>query len=252
MTADVVPTPTALTTDTQPPPKPTITMNLTTVLAAARLFTDRGLPGLRCVQLYAGHGVVAAEATDRFTCGYARKPANGDMPKVLIDRRHVAAVIKLLRPKVETDVIPVTATLNRSHLRPETITFKTRDLTITVPIYDGTGPNMAVIFKDLPTAETSRQDGPIALRPQLLKTLNRVRRLANSHRRKTAACRFYFTPDTSIKPVRVEIGDWFLGAFMPVKGQYGGPNGYEYEVGRNIPNVPYGLPTEPEGQADRG
>lgn len=221
--------------------------DLVTVLWAAMPFAGRDdtLPALSCIRMEARDKAITATATDRYTIGHARASATGGLARpVLISRRDAKNIIRVLRRSRDDeriDLVEVTVTQADSHIQPK-VTFATNAVSVTVDDHSRTFqyPDLKTIMDALATAGTASLDGMVAVDPRHFRALLKVQRLAGAGH----PCRFYF--GGARKPVRVEFGDWFVGAIMPTKisDQYLSATG----------NVPFGFPppAEKASPAEKG
>ncbi|MFF0823020.1 hypothetical protein ACFYUR_21885 [Micromonospora haikouensis] len=190
------------------------TSNLAQALRAVTPCASRDitLPDLCVVQLQAAPGLLTATATDRYVIGHARQAATGALSRPRYLHRRDA---KNLRDELvsymedrESGLDPVTiAEHDDDCLR---VTFGPVTMHCVEPSV-GKFPDVAAVLATLPTEPTAEGlHAPVSLSHRVLRPLL-----------KAAEADPYNPPrllfDGPRKPVRVEIGNWFIGAAMPVK-----------------------------------
>jgi hypothetical protein len=185
---------------------------LRTVLRAALAATDReSFTGGAQVHLHAGDGRICATATDRYVVSHARLAADGQLAPVLIHREDATLILRLL-----DDTSPNQATIGRVGSRPDSplyVRCGDRRLVFDVGRLS-TWPSSAIanLTKILPD-RTGPGHSPVAVNPHHLERL-----VAAIRPRAAGALRIYTGPHP--QPVRLEIGDWWLGVIMPVSDRH--------------------------------
>ncbi|MFI2667890.1 hypothetical protein [Micromonospora carbonacea] len=189
------------------------TSNLAQALRAVTPFASRDvtLPGLCVVQLQAAPGILTATATDRYSIGHARQAATGALsrPRYLHrrDAKNLRDELDAYMEDRESGLDPVTITEHDDYLR---VTFDPVTMHCVEPDA-GKFPDVGAVLATLPVvAAAEGLHAPVSLSHRVLRPLL-----------KAAEADPYNPPrllfDGPRKPVRVEIGDWFIGAIMPVK-----------------------------------
>jgi hypothetical protein len=202
--------------------------DLRQALRIIRSFTARDdMPGPESIHLEAGHGALVATATDKYVLGHMRCLAAADPLSALLIDRHMAKVIchalsaADAREAVHLRRIP---TLHGEDLLEVCTT--DQGLSIRVPTHDAASfPRWTPLFDYLAQAPAGL-DTPIGLDPRLLRPFARAAKLLGS-----GTPRWHFAGPKS--PVRVQIGDRFVGLIMPGKLSADTPE---------PPLVPVGLP----------
>ncbi|MGW1059319.1 hypothetical protein [Micromonospora rubida] len=185
---------------------------LAQALGATVPFTSRDvtLPAICAVELRAADGVLTATATDRYVIGHARQAATGalSMPRYL-HRRDAKSLRNQLLAHMEhreTGTDPVTITEHDDRL---TFAFEPITMSFVQPEGVDNFPDLGAILAAMPARDAEGLHTPVGLSHRVLHPL-------------TKACTWdKFSPprwtfDGPRKPVRVEIGDWFIAALMPV------------------------------------
>ncbi|WP_329013108.1 hypothetical protein OG271_03815 [Micromonospora rifamycinica] len=192
----------------------TTTGSLAKILGAVTPFVSRDvtLPALNCVQLRAADGVLAASGTDRYVIGHARQPATGQPTGPLHlarwDAKRLRRELTAFIEDRETAADEATITQGGEFL---TVTF--RGVTMHLRQAEGKNyPDLEKILSALPTHDAEGLHAPVGLTHRVIRPLLKAAELDpfSSPR---------WTFDGPRKPVRVEIGDWFIAVLMPVKLQ---------------------------------
>jgi hypothetical protein len=187
---------------------------LRTVLRAALAATDRESPTGAQVHLHAGDGRICATATDRYVASHARLPADGDLHPVLIHREGATLILRLL----EQGSLTRQVTIGRVGTRPGSrlyVRCNGRRLVLDVGHLGAWPAGIGNLHKILPDRTGSGQR-PVAVDPHRLERLVAgIRPLVGEPPgRVQSALRIYTGPPG--QPVRLEIGDWWLGVIMPI------------------------------------
>ncbi|MGX4657070.1 hypothetical protein ACWCHM_25975 [Micromonospora sp. SCSIO 07396] len=190
----------------------TTTGSLAQILGAVTPFASRDvtLPALNSVQLRAADGILAASATDRYVIGHARQPATGQPTGPLYLARWDA---KRLRRELDAYIEDRETVADKATITQDgeflTVTFGGLTMHSRQPEGVNNYPDLGKILSALPTRDAEGLHAPIGLTHRAIRPLLKATELDpfNSPR---------WTFDGPRKPVRVEIGDWFIGALMPV------------------------------------
>lgn len=195
---------------------------------------DETLPAVGAVQLHCLGDTLTATATDRYVIGHARQDATGtfDGPRFLHWRdaqalrkaisRHIAFV------ESAADLVTITVEDGATNFA-----FGRTRLAVTEPNGVKSAPDLGPIMAKLPTNDGVSLQQPIGLSRRVLRPLLKAAKWDPYNPMR-------WLPEDPGKPIRVEIGDWFVAAVMPVKLR--GDEG----------NVPVELPKrEPAEQVSR-
>lgn len=175
-------------------------------------YPDVDLPGLHGVQIYASFGAFTATASDRYVIGHATRDATGELPRTYL--LHYDSAVRL-RDAIESymslresgaDLVAITAP-GDSSLRFE---FGNVVLTFTEPEYGAKLPDLRDVLDKLPESGGVRE--PIGLAPRVLSPLMKAAEWDQFEPLR-------WTFNGPLKPIRVELGRWFLAAVMPVRLQ---------------------------------
>ncbi|WP_432050276.1 hypothetical protein [Verrucosispora sp. NA02020] len=188
------------------------TSSLATALAAAVPFASRDvtLPAVCAVQLHCGSGVLTATATDRYTIGHARQEATGNLTRPWILHRCDARALRkaisqhMADKRHGTDLATLT-----EHDDNLVVRFGNTTLLLTEPEGASSAPDLGAILGKLPTGDGLNLTVPIGLSRRVLRPLLKVAKWAPLDPMR-------WTIAEPGKPIRVEIGDWFVAAVMPV------------------------------------
>lgn len=197
------------------------------VLGAVRPFAaDPGdLPGLDAVRIEAGSGRLTACATNRFVLGHAHAAADGTLPQVRVPVGHVDHIVQMAAGQDAT--AEVALTVDGDALTVDTPTASLR--TVLAPGY--VLPDLTPIL-DASDYEQVGVNGMVSFMPGILAVVHEaLEPLGLGYE----GCRLYFR--ASDKPLRVEVGDWFVALLMPTR------MADVEELAQ--PSVPYGLPDSP-------
>lgn len=198
---------------------PTGTVTITTGCLAAALGStisfahpSTDLPSLHGVQVRASLGHFTATASDRYVIGRARRDADGALPRKyllhLANAERLRNAITSYMELRESSADPVTITApGDSSLRFQ---FGDIAMTLTEPEYGDNLPDLDAVLDALP--ETGSVSEPVGLAPRVLEPLVKA---AEYDQFETMRWTF----DGPLKPVRVDLGSWFLAAVMPVRLQ---------------------------------
>lgn len=171
---------------------------------------DVTLPSVCAVQLHCAVGVLTASATDRYVIGHARQAATGAFTRPrLLHWRDARALRKALSRFIRdqgssADLVAITE-------GDASLTLKFGYVTLHMDEPEGAknAPNLEPILAKLPTNDTAGIQTPIGLSRRVVKPLLKAARWAPCD-----PMRWLLAEPG--KPFRVEIGDWFVAAVMPV------------------------------------
>lgn len=174
-----------------------------------------GIPGLEAVQLTAGENLLVGCATNRYTIGYARKPAVAKQPARFLlgvsQARAVRDTLAGLMQERETGEFLVEIEITGQPSK-RSIGFDFKPYTMAFDEVSGSDnfPNLARILNEQVQPGATPGPGPVGLNPAAIKPFLKVAKWAKNH-----PLRWSF--GNEMKPARVELDDWFVGLIMPVR-----------------------------------
>jgi hypothetical protein len=222
----------------------TTTRDLAVLLGATIPFADDveyGVPGLAAIQLHAGDGMITASATNRYVVGHARKNATTSEPMRFVldvdDARHLRKRLSRATKTSGTGQLPVNISVTTGARRALTVNFgRHAPTTLTfTETHTASAPDFKPIFeKNLVEPGTVPDVGPVGLTATALVPVSKAAKWGP----KGDPLRWSF--GDSMKPIRVEMGDWFLALVMPAR------------IGDQVKPVEYAVPgvPAPEGMKD--
>lgn len=221
----------------------TTTSSLATILCATLPFAsqDYGLPALTSVRIEAGEKVITATTTDRYTIGHARREASGTLPPFLVDAGIAKTLLDALRWVIDDrghGNDPVNIDVTDGLDRRISFNFRGIGISATEVPEAGAFPHLSTIVSGTATQDAATLDGLAALSFHTIHRLHAAMEFIDGLTDwDSPPARWYF--DGPTKPVRVEVGDWFLAVLMLVN------------VRGSEPSVPFGIvqPDPAEGGA---
>ncbi|MFG1776643.1 hypothetical protein ACGFIG_09465 [Micromonospora sp. NPDC049048] len=171
---------------------------------------DVTLPSVCAVQLHCAEGVLTASATNRYVIGHARQPATGAFTRPrLLHWRDARALRKALSRFMRdqgssADLVAITEA-------DASLTVKFGYVTLSLDEPEGAkgAPDLGPILAKLPTNDTAGVQAPIGISRRVVKPVLKAARWAPCD-----PMRWLMAEPG--KPFRVDIGDWFVAAVMPV------------------------------------
>jgi hypothetical protein len=207
----------------------TTVQDLINILAIVKPFTDGySHPILGTVRIEAGGGIITATATNRAVAAHARAKATGALPPTHLRTKNVAGMIDALKPFVDAD-LNVYLDADGDSLVELAVEDGKFEITVgriraKVDVHASAHwPDMGAIFAGAPVPEGSLLHGPVTVSLEWCAKLQELQS-------QNAPVRLSF--DGPGRPIRVEMGDWFVALIMPMKAKVA-----------DYPTVPFGLPT---------
>ncbi|OBK04670.1 hypothetical protein A5746_10240 [Mycolicibacterium conceptionense] len=183
-----------------------MTNELTRILKDAQIFasTNTTLPIINAVHLEARNGELIAVATDRFVLGVSKAPLDeaGESFEVALPLRQVKSIVQLAGACKQA----FSQTALKVEDKKLSVAFSSGE-TLVLPVELESGPHRGWM-QLLSAAADESPSKVMAVNPQLLAKFARVGGASTRLRLG------FFGPS---KPIRVSIGDDFVGLIMPVR-----------------------------------
>ena len=182
-------------------------VDLAEALRVAALFagTDATIPMLGAVRLECNGVKLTALATDRYTAALYTTEAEGD---VLFTANIPTANVRIILTTLKGAAAHTPVELTRDGDR---LTVRTFDGQVTVTLNNDDFPKLRHLIPDAHDGDGTGNVGLIGFNPAYLARLAKVATGKGRHE----PARLTFT--TPLKPVRVDIGENFVGLIMPVR-----------------------------------
>lgn len=185
----------------------------------AALFTDSNyLPVLAATQIEGGKDGLVFAATDRYTLGATTAPYKG-RPFTFLLRAADSKLLRTLFPAKSKVTLNVTVDGNEMTIQPTPGVIDVPNVTVTVTAEAGEFPKWRKLLDPANPASLEKaekepfQSGDVlGLNPRFLARFGRVSTAATGT---DASLRVQIVSKTGL--VRIEIGDEFVGAQMPVR-----------------------------------
>jgi hypothetical protein len=174
---------------------------------------DSGLPAIAAVQLHAGDGLLTATATDRYVLGYARTDATVTPTIRFVMRVEDARSLRkqlsqTMKQREHGAFLVVLSIDEQSERRGMTVDFEPYSFRY-MEASTGSAPNLGeVLAANRVDPGTSPSAGPIGIGARTLKPFVKAAQW-------TDMAPMRWSQGDSMKPITVEMGDWFLGLIMP-------------------------------------